>query len=499
MTKTNVPFNNDGLNLVNTGQIRLFVQLFGTAIDKPEYYGRVSLDDNFGQSRAESDIVELPSDSKRNQWDKVGEIVRAVERGETSFVQLVDQDLKAIWDYIHKNYINFNMYILVGDSSHPQDYNQWRSKYILENCHTTELMRGENANPQTSGDNANFTINVSANYWNVSAIGTTRLVNISGTGVTKNLLDVAIRRTDDERTSEIFAITEATAASDPSAIVYVKVNNVTNLTQTDITALGTDGEISDIAIVGSYLVGIQNDGSDISHVYSSLDDIRSGSDNFVQVTAGYTALKGPNSVYSLNSANTFLAADGGYVYKLDSVMSNPTIMTAGSITTENLNDISGSGLQVVAVGANSAIIYSNDLGNTWAIASAPTTGLTIKFVNVVDKDKWFIGTSTGVLYYTDDSGSTWITKGLGGGVSNLTDMKFYSSNNQSYHAFMIGDNSTDGLVYRTNDGGYSFGYTTPHVANASTVFDSVIPTALAVVDENEMVAVGGTTIAYGIN
>jgi hypothetical protein len=52
-------------------------------------------------------------------------------------------------------------------------------------------------------------------------------------------------------------------------------------------------------------------------------------------------------------------------------MANPatavTVLTDGSVTVQNLNDIRGKGRTIVAVGASNAVILSENGGSTWSL------------------------------------------------------------------------------------------------------------------------------------
>ena len=500
MPKQNTPQFNKTVQLVNTGQIRIFVQLYTEALDSYEYYGRLNLTDNVGQARTESDLVFLPSDDVRNEFIKVGEIVRALERGTTSFTQVADQELVNIWYQILNNNTTFNVQLLIGDVQAPDDFTQWRSKILLGNSRMNEVLFGENANPQTPDDNALFNVNGTMNYFDYYPIGTVELTDLGGSVITKSLVDTDIQITTDQRASEIFAATVATAVTNPSAVVYVATNNTSAITQTDITALGTDGELNTVAIAGTFLLGLQNDGTTISHVYSTLDDVRNANDNFTQVTAGYNASGGPNAAYVANSANIFIAGNAGYIYRLPSVTNAPITLSAGGVTVQNLSAIDGFGQQVVAVGASSAIVVSNNFGSSFASASAPTAGLTITAVQVVGQNKWFIGTGTGELYYTDNGGESWTQITLAGNPNNIVDIQFYAKNTQFYFGYVAATDGTNTLIYRTDDSGNTFGSGAPYLRNVTSTFSGVAaPTGLAVYDQNEIAVVGGGVLAHGIN
>lgn len=499
MPRSNAPQLNSTLQYTLTGGVRPFVQFFGTPDDTAEYYGRMNISDAFGQSRADADIIYVPSDVQRNEFVKIGEITRALENSSVSFTQLVDQDLSTLWDDMLRNNTTFYLHLLIGDDTiAPQDFGSWRSKFVLSYSKITEVTRGENSNPQSPDENGTLIINGTVTFWDVYPVGTVKFSQLGATPITKNLLDATLVATSDRRTSEVFGITTNAAATTPSAVVYGRVNSDSTFTQTDITALSTDGLLAACDVAGSYFIGIRNDGTE-SYLYSTLADIREANDNFTEVTTGFTASSGGNDLYVLNVANIFIAADGGYVYKIPKVGSGVVTLHSGGLTSQNLNSIDGFGSQIVAVGASSAIIYSDDNGQTWNTGTAPTAGLTINTVSVVGKNRWWIGTSAGALYYTLDGGTNWTQVTLIGSPTAIVDIEFFGETDAMF-GFIAANDGSNALLYRTTDGGNTWNNSTPDISRFSTTFTGVAaPTSLSVLNQNELIVTGDDVLGYAIN
>jgi hypothetical protein len=498
MPRANTPQFSETIQLSQTGQARIFVQLNPDPTEGAEYYGRLNLSDSFGQSRGESEIIEVASDQFRNAFVKIGEVTRSTERGSSTFTQLVDQDLSSIWDEVFDYDRPFNMHILMGTTESPQDIGAWRSRFVLGNCRLTELTRGENVNPRSAEENAVFNINGTVTYWDVYPIGTVGFSDLGGSTVTKNLVDVAIRLTDDNRASEIIGLTTNASSTSPSAIVYVNTSDSATVTQEDITALSTDGLGNAVYVVGSNVLVLRNDGTE-AHLYSTLADVRAANDNFTEITTGWVSSSGPNDAYIANSGNIFVAADGGYVYKLAGVASSPTALSAGGVTSQNLAAIDGYGQQIVATGASSAIIVSNNFGVSWSSATAPTSGLAIDAVAVVGRDKWYIGCGNGAAYYTGDGGTTWTQLSLLGSPTTIHDIEFYGRGTEFYFGYIIADDGSDVQIFRTNDSGNTWQATSPDI-NTNAIFSGVsAPTGLSVLNQNEVAVSGDTVLGWGIN
>lgn len=501
MPKLNTPQAATVVELITAGQIRPFVQWFATPADVSEYYGRMSLTDNVGQSRPDSDIIEVPSDKVRGEYEKIAEIVKSLEKGSTSFTQLADQDLTSAWDRIFKKNIEFNLHLLIGDSEiHPQDFSSWRSRLLLSRSKVTELNRGDALNSRTSDDDAEVSLNGSVSFFEYYEIGTINLSAAGSSVIDKAVNDARIIGTRDKRTAEVFGITTVEAATSPSAIIYGKVDDDSTFTQTDITDLATDEEVVACEIVGDYLVMARKDSGNEAYYYSTFANIRAAADVTPTVATGFVTDKGANAIHSVDFANTFFVGDGGYVFKLKRVGDAVTAVHAGTLTTQNFNAVDSYGSQVVVVGASSAIIASDNLGTTWYTVSPPTTGLGINTVFAFGKDQFIIGCENAAVYYTLDGGVNWSQISMPSTVTAVNQITMYGGNQRFYFGMMGVDVSSAGQIYRSLDSGNSWNSGEPDIARFASVFGgSQVVTGVQMLDQNEMIAWGGTTLAYGIN
>jgi photosystem II stability/assembly factor-like uncharacterized protein len=141
----------------------------------------------------------------------------------------------------------------------------------------------------------------------------------------------------------------------------------------------------------------------------------------------------------------------------------------------------------VAVGANSAIVKTAD-GVTWSKISGPT-GVAINYncVAVKSQTEWWIGTSTGRLYYTLDGGSTWTEKAFSGSGSGVVYDIVFASDSVAYLSHTT--TAPRGRILRSNDGGYSW-FVLPENVGSLPLNDRVNALAACPFDVNHVVGVG---------
>lgn len=493
MSVVNRQMSSEGLNLAQGSNARIFVQLNGTPLDKAQFFGRVTITNELGVERDEPDVIEVPSDSVRGQWVKLAQIDKSLQADSFEFEQMVDISLSDLWDDIHKNNLRFTLYVLMGNKvDHPSNFNNYTGVLVLQNCSLTSVKRGASFNPMSGDDNENIVLTGSATYWDIETFRTITTTDISGSTVTRNILDAVVDETTDLRNNEIFAITANASTSAPSAMVYYKDNGT--LTQTNITALSTDGSVNALGLMGDYVVLLRSTSSSESHLWSTKSNVRSATTAFTAVTSGYVSSKGATDIYVLDSANAWLCGLGGYIYKMTSPLSAVTVADAGGVSTQNLSAIDGFGQQIIAVGASSAIVVSNDFGVTWQSASAPTSGLTLTDVSMVGKDTWYLSATNGNVYYTDDGGVSYSTLVLPVALTSVTDIEFIKNPaGYSPFGFIGGNDGSASYLLRTKDGGNTWENGIPAIKGFATAMSGVGALTVVHAKHPHLLVVGGST------
>ena len=463
-----------------SAQVKIYVQPYEASPEQDFFYmGAFNIDGAVTQSRGESDEIKRPSDSQRNKWVTVGKVKKDIEPGTLTGNQPASQEMVDDWDWMHKNNFELNVKLVIHPDAAPQAVDSWEGQIILHKCEITELGRGENLNPRTGDDNAEINLTISLRFSDYSIVKKLTFAERAETAVARAVLAIKSRLVKWRR--HIYVLTGATATSAPSAIAW-STDDGDTWDSFEPAALNTDDAANDAAIVGDYLLICSQ--ANESHLFARLRDIDAGDDTFVEV-AGYTATKGPNAIYPRSITGVLLAGQGGYIYKLRGVNRAPSIVHAGTLAAQNLNDIDGYKLTVVAVGASNTVLASYDGGTSWELITGPAVGVALKCVKVMTDDLWYIGTANGKLFYTVDGGDNWTEIVVGDGIGSVNAIEFSDEINGALVATTGGG---AGVVYRTNNAGATWNNDVPDLRKLPT---STAITCLEMPDPNE-IFVGGT-------
>ncbi len=284
----------------------------------------------------------------------------------------------------------------------------------------------------------------------------------------------------------VFALT-LTAGGSPglaAELIFTQDAGAT-LGETNVTTLAADEDPSDGECIGTRYVVISND-SDSIH-YAPIADILAGTETWVEIATGIVAAGSPNALWSSSATESWIAGDGGYVYKITDVTAGATVQTSGSVTSEDLGAIHGiDELNIVAVGANNAVIRTTNGGDTWVSVTGPAVGVVLNAIWMRTELEWFIGDASGQLWYTRDAGVNWTEKTFpGSGAGVVRDIKFATPT----VGYLAHDTATPaGRILRTIDGGNSW-YVLPEGTGSIPANDRI--GALAACGEDVNVVFGG--------
>lgn len=255
---------------------------------------------------------------------------------------------------------------------------------------------------------------------------------------------------------------------------------------TNITTLGANEDPNDMACVGSNVVVVSED--DEALHYADASDILAGTETWTRVATGFVATKGPQAIFSLGRTFTWIAAEGGYIYFSSDVTASVSVQSAGSVTTQDLNDIHGANeLDIVAVGNSNAVLYTENGGETWASVTGPAVGVNLNAVWMRTTNEWLVGTAGGALYYTGDQGATWTLIAFPGSGSGVIRDIVFSTPTVGY---MAHDTTTPrGRILRTIDGGHSW-YVLPESATSMPLSDRINYLAACEEDPNLVYGAG---------
>jgi photosystem II stability/assembly factor-like uncharacterized protein len=294
-----------------------------------------------------------------------------------------------------------------------------------------------------------------------------------------------------------YALTKTEAASPALSSQIVYTNDGGNTwAYDDITSLATQAGTK-MAQVGTRIVVISE--ADEAHHYKLQSAIDAGTAaSWTAVTGGYVATKGPLAIWSKSPSETYVSAEGGYVYFMANPASAVTVLTDGSVTTQNLNDIRGKGRTIVAVGAANAVIVSYNAGATWTLVVGPAVGVVLNTVEVINDNVWFVGAANGKSYYTINGGTSWVDNTPDSAITNVNSIRFVDE----IVGYMVVDLAASVRLYRTADNGYSWHFDgsyvggVPDAANYNFVtpcpgnYNTVLIGGLATVGTDGILALG---------
>ena len=292
----------------------------------------------------------------------------------------------------------------------------------------------------------------------------------------------------------VFAVQKAVGASPglPSEIISSQDGEST-WQEANITPLPVDKEPSAIAASGPYLVVVSHDDDSIH--YAEIVDLLDDTATWVKVTSGIEASGSPVQIFSLGRTQNWIVGDGGYVYFSDDVTVGVEAQTAGDVTSEDLKCVHGMDeANLIAAGANNAILLTRNGGQTWVAVAGPGTkaAVTITACWMMSENEWILGYADGTVFYTIDGGGSWAQMAIPGSLTAIDDIQF-STRSVGYIAGRAG---AVAKLLRTISGGKSW-YVLPEAAGITLPSASQFNAIAACGDDPNVVFAGGVKTAGG--
>lgn len=469
----------DDISLAKSGQFRVFVQEAGSSPDNPYVYvGCLSLG-GFQQDLGTGDPIYCPSSEVRGAYDIVDTTAPPPALPTTDFTQHMSRDLQDFWWDLRRRRCKFNLTVVGSNCAAPDDINDFESKILAKGVALTAFnMAALNTLDADAVVDLTGSLQVTAfDRFLPMTFGekadTSTFAEVLD-GIFADKIQCGDCGDPSDGSQKMYLLTTTIAASPAlsSQIVHSKDGGKTWATD-DITTLATQAG-SKLANVGTRIVVVSN--ADLAHHYkqqSTLDAGTSGS--WSRVSSGYVASKGPNAIWSKSPSQTYVAANGGYIYFMANPTTAVTVLTDGSVTTQNLNDIRGKGRTIVAVGGSNAVLLSENDGSTWSLVTGPAVGVALNTVEVVTPSIWFVGAANGKSFYTTDKGASWTEMTPDSAITNVNSIRFVDE----MVGYMAVETSGDPRIYRTSDNGYSWHYDQNYVGGVPSAanFNFVVPSA----------------------
>lgn len=470
---------------------RLFIQVGGTRPGQAyEYLGCGETQDT-EISVGERKVVRRQSRDRRGVWDIVGQQYSMQDLHKTGVRMSMPRDAASFLERLAQTRCRVSIQVAIGKCNKPDEFNTgWDSKLLYEAATLSSLKIPGLASVDGEGNKTEeLFIEGPLQFEYFDRITSMRFAERAGSTIVAEVLDGVYAHDVEcsdcgpysDGCDHVYVIAKANPGSPGLSGQLVYANDGVNFTSVDIPTLGGLSP-NKIDIIGEYLVVISQDKRNLQ--YARRQAVLSASD-WIAVSTGFVLGAGPRAIYAKSPGEVFFAGAIGYIYKATDYQVEVTPIEAGTLTSNNYNDIDGDGGDVVvAVGDSNVVVVSTNSGKTFSLLTGPSVGSDLNAVAVLDANNWIVGGDGGAFYRTNDGGLNWTAIGFkGAGVGAIVyDIEFCPQTpTVGYAAIEIGGR---GYVFRTTDGGTKWFNEQPSVlgmtANAHLNFVAPCPTDINV-------------------
>lgn len=431
-------------NIAGNDQARLFLLQNGifTCNVNPQYLECASID-SLAQDRGDITKIECPSPYRYGEFVEVYSFSGELSRLTTTLTTYMSQSGLSTFRKLFLDDCSSDLHLHFGLCEDPTDFTKYSKALVFEDVRVTSY----GTDPLVALQSADR--GIIQETVDISAAGMIEIVPLTyseiGSAVTDDgpfvKLIVHDRRncgTDCDEASDgcqrWFGVTD-------DGVLYGTEDGGTTWVQDEIT---TDGGVTPIADTPNDLVA-SGDYLVVSTVEGNVYNI-SWKEWFDDTTTSWDVV-----ALDFNAMDTFFGriyavGDTGTVYSVTRLADATTLLN-GSLTSENFNDVDVLSNSILVGGANGALVYSDNSGNTWTSVSAPTADA-ISSVLMKSERNWLIGTATGQVWCTDNSGSSWTRVQFPGWATAsdpVDDIQMATP-----HIIYLGQNSK---LYKSIDGG----------------------------------------------
>lgn len=481
------------VNIARSSQFSIFVQPDGSAPGNEYLYvGCMSLG-GFTEDLGTGDPIYCPSSETPGVFNIVDTTSPPSTPPTTDFTQHMSRLLNDFWWGLRKRKCEFNFVVKGSNCARLDDPDDFQSKIIARKAKVTNFTTGAF---HSLGEDAVVDLTGSLQLRSFDRFLPIQVGETADTSTFSEALDgIYADKSQCGNCGEVsdgcqkaYVLTTTITASPAlsAQLVHTKNGGATWVTD-DITTLATQAANA-LARVGTRIVVVSS--VDLAHHHKPQSTIDAGtSGGWTRVSSGYVTTKGPRAIWSRNTNETYIAAAGGYVYFMSNPTAAVTVLTDGSVTVQNLNDIRGAARTIVAVGASNAVIVSNNDGRTWSLVTGPAVGVVLNTVEVVTASVWYIGCANGKSFYTTDAGTTWVEMTPDSSITNVSKIRFVDE----IVGYMTATLAASVRLYRTADNGNTWHYDGSYVSGlpAAAQYDFVSPCP----NDYNTVLVGGLKVS----
>jgi len=466
-----------GFEIARSAQFSVFVQEAGSSPKNPYLYAGCLTLGGLNQDLGTGDPIYCPSPDTPGQFLIVDTTSPPPTQPTTDFTQHMDRNLRDFWWSMRKRRCEFNMAIKGSDCARMDDPTDFQSKILTKKNKLTAFNTGAF---HQLGEDAVIDITGSFQMRDFDRFLPLSLGEVADTSTFSEALDgiwfdkiqcgSCGEASDGCQKAYVLTSTIAASPALSSQIVYSTDGGATWATN-DINTLATKAGNA-LSQVGTRVVVVSE--TDLAHHHKLQSAIDAGTvGGWTRVSGGYVVAAGPRAIWSKDTSRTYIAAAGGYIYFMANPTASVTVLTDGSVTTQDLNDIRGAGSTIVAVGDSNAVLASSNNGRTWALITGPAVGVDLRTVEVVTPNIWYVGDDGGDAWYTTDGGATWYSMTPDSSITKVNKIRFVDE----IVGYMIVELSGSVRLYRTDDNGYSWYYDGNYVANLPNAahYNFVVP------------------------
>jgi len=437
--------------------------------------------------------IEVPDPRKYGSFVEVGNIRGAAARPTASLEGRYAQELKSDLLEMANKGCAVDVQVHFGACTDPSAFNTFDKAVVIENAIITNFST-DNLGALSSADNAAINEKVDLSGTSIYEILPLGYSTPGGNVITNEIVDVIISdtiscgdcETVSDGSSRIYAISKKAggSAGTPPDIVFTLDKGVTVYAY-DIDTLTTAQDPTGLAVVGTLMVVISNDANSLSYCYvSELNGVMPPT--WTEVTTGFQAGYEPNAI-SAYGGKAYIVGDGGGIYSTTEPSVGVDQISLGGVTTEDLFAVYAINEDIAfACGANGTVVFTLN-GSTWAQVTTIPVVAKLNCILAKSTMEIWVGTDTGLLYHTTDSGVTWALKAFpGSGSGSVKDITM-SKDGVMFLAHKTA--ATKGRILRSYDGGYSW-ITTPEATGVFPACDSINAIAATPDAPNMVVGVG---------
>jgi hypothetical protein len=477
------------------GSGRFWTIRFRAAFDHAPVYHGNGMAGAPDWAQGDLEKIEVPSETRYNEWKQIASFQASPDRPTLPLTTMFQTNRSEMY-MLTKLRCAFDVQVHMGECEDPRDFDAgWQKILVFEDSRVTNYAPTE-LGAMEGGDQGAIKEEVEISARDIYDILRMDFREVAQAYVSEEIVAISICDNvncgtcggdPSDGCSRVIAVSSPEGSS-PGILpqVIVTKNAFSTAFERTITSIALGANISDGTCAGSNYVALSSTENAIHYAITA--DIFDQIETWTKVVTGFVATKTPNAIWSNSALDTFIVANGGYIYKLATAPgSGVTVLDAGSTTSQNLLDVDGyDATHVVAVGANNTVLYTTD-GETWASVTGPLPAATLEAVAMRTEDEWWVGTSAGAVYATRNRGTNWTLISLPLAITAVDKIVWATDTVGFIAGEIVGPL---GRVFRTVNSGNSW-YVMPETPGGTTPANDKINDMAVCEKEANMLYMGG--------